>query len=110
MATTRPSFSSEPSDLMSGLAVAVMKAPGSAVAVGGEEILVAGFDGVGKKVGVDERTAAAQRLGAADDLHDLGGDLLLAGPVHHPGEALDEVVGVVGRGLHGPLARRVLRC
>ena len=62
------------SGLVSGLAVAVMVAPGSAVAAGSEEILVAGFDGVGKEVGVDERAAAAQGLGATDDLHDLGGD------------------------------------
>ena len=40
---------------------------------------MAGFDGVGKEIGVDERAAAAQGLGATDDLHDLGGDLLLAG-------------------------------
>src|SRR6478735_9827619 len=42
----------------------------------------------------------AQGLGAADDLHDLGGDGVLAGPVEHAGEGDGEVVGVVGRRLH----------
>ena len=31
--------------------------------------------------------AAAQGLGATDDLHDLGGDRLLAGAVHDAGQA-----------------------
>ena len=51
----------------------------------------------------------AQGFGAADDLHDLGGDRVLAGAVHAPGEAGDEVFGVVGRGLHRPLPGGVLR-
>ena len=38
----------------------------------------------------------AERLGAADDLHDLGGDRVLAGPVHDAAEVLDELLGVVG--------------
>src|SRR4051794_2694674 len=36
----------------------------------------------------------AQCLGAADDLHDLGRDGVLAGAVHHAAEAGDEVLGV----------------
>ena len=46
---------------------------------------------------------AAQGLGAADDLHDLGGDRVLAGPVHDAAELGDELLGVVGGGLHGSL-------
>ena len=52
--------------------------------------------------------ALAQRLGATDDLHDLGGDGVLAGPVHDPAQVLDQLVGVVGGRLHGPLAGGVL--
>jgi hypothetical protein len=50
-----------------------------------------------------------QRLGAAHDLHDLGGDGFLAGPVHLPAQRLDELLGVVGGRLHGPLTGGVLR-
>src|SRR5579875_3904040 len=50
----------------------------------------------------------AERLGAADDLHDLGGDGVLAGAVHHPAKRLDQLLGVVGRRLHRPLAGGVL--
>src|SRR5919106_3191083 len=50
-----------------------------------------------------------QRLGAADDLADLGGDLALPGLVGHPGEDLDQVLRVLGRGLHRPPPGRVLR-
>src|SRR5579863_3326692 len=42
-----------------------------------------------------------QRVGAADDLADFLGDLGLPGLVGFPGEGLDQVVGVVGRRLHG---------
>ena len=52
-----------------------------------------------------ERRASA----AADDLHDLGGDGVLAGTVHHPRERLDQLVGIVGGRRHGPLAGSVLR-
>ena len=51
---------------------------------------------------------AAERLGAADDLHDLGRDRVLAGPVHDPAERLDQLLGVVGGRLHRPLAEGVL--
>ena len=51
----------------------------------------------------------AQSFGAAHDLHDLGRDRVLTGAVHAAAEGGDEVVGVVGRGLHGALAGRVLR-
>src|SRR4051794_25053946 len=43
-----------------------------------------------------------QRVGAADDLADLLGDLGLAGLVGLPGEVLRELFGVVRRGLHRP--------
>src|SRR5579875_3818594 len=67
---------------------------------------------VGVLVGLEPHVlgaGAAQGLGAADDLHDLGGDRLLAGAVHDPGEGGDEVVGVVRGRLHGPLPGGVLR-
>src|SRR5271165_5024483 len=50
----------------------------------------------------------AQGLCAADDLHDLGGDGVLACPVHDAGQGLRQIVGVVGGGGHGPLAGSVL--
>src|SRR5438270_11367066 len=50
----------------------------------------------------------AQGLGAADDLHDLGGDGILAGPVHDAAEGLDQLVGVVGGRLHGSLTGGLL--
>ena len=49
-----------------------------------------------------------QRLGATDDLHDLGGDGVLAGTVHGAAEGRDEVFRVVGGRLHGALASGVL--
>ena len=52
--------------------------------------------------------ARAERLGPTDDLHDLGGDRVLTGPVHDDAEVLDELVGVVGCRLHRPLTERVL--
>ena len=48
--------------------------------------------------------AGPQGLGAADDLHDLGGDGVLAGPVHDPRVLLDQLAGVLGGRGHGPLA------
>src|SRR5215470_15260873 len=48
-------------------------------------------------------------VGAADDLADLLGDLGLAGLVHLAGEASDQLVGVVGRRLHGAPAGGRLR-
>src|SRR5918999_2075972 len=50
-----------------------------------------------------------QRLGAADDLADLRGDLALPGLVGHSGQDLDQVLRVLGRGLHRPPPGRVLR-
>src|SRR5271169_3440866 len=47
--------------------------------------------------------SGAERFGAAHDFHDLGGDGVLAGPVHDPRQGLAEVVGVVRRGRHGAL-------
>ena len=50
-----------------------------------------------------------QGLGPADDLHDLGRDLVLPCPVRLARQDLDEVLRVVGRGLHRAAAGRVLR-
>ena len=92
IATTRPSFS------FVSLSVMVMTA-GSYE--GGSGVRARCGRGVRDLVGL-------QGLGAADDLHDLGGDRVLAGAVHDAREADDEVFGVVGRGLHGALASRLL--
>src|SRR3984957_16342894 len=45
----------------------------------------------------------AERLGSADDLHDLGGDGVLTGAVHDAGQGADELVRVLGGGGHGAL-------
>src|ERR1700735_1767017 len=45
----------------------------------------------------------AERLGPADDLHDLGGDGVLTGAVHDAGQGADELVRVLGGGRHGAL-------
>src|SRR6202167_4499048 len=45
---------------------------------------------------------AGQRVGAADDLADFLGDLGLPRVVRLTGQVLDQVVRVVGGGLHGP--------
>src|SRR5580692_3714111 len=47
----------------------------------------------------------AERLGSADDLHDLGRDGVLTGAVHDAGQRADELVRVLGGGRHGPLLR-----
>src|SRR3712207_5629309 len=47
------------------------------------------------------RAGGHEGVGAADDLADLLGDLRLAGLVGLPGEVLGQLLGVVGRGLHG---------
>ncbi len=78
--------------------------------VGGVELL---GEGVGRDEVLEEQVlgaalVVAEGLGAADDLHDLGGDRVLAGPVHDAGELGLELLGVVGRRLHGPLAGGVL--
>src|SRR4029077_3315594 len=59
---------------------------------------------------VDDETVVVARecLGATDDLHDLGGDRVLASAVHDAAEVLDELVSVVGRALHGSLTERML--
>src|SRR3954451_3183802 len=75
-----------------------------------EQIGIAALDRVGEEVVDVALLPGAQGLGPTDDLHDLGGDRVLTGAVHHAGEVHDQVVGIVGGGLHGPLARRVLRC
>src|SRR5438067_7154933 len=100
MATTLPSLSSR--DSVDGLAsVTVMRFSFSSMSLRGAEQ-------VGRNHLVDQEVVAAgsglaQGLGPADDFHDLGGDRVLAGAVHHTGEVLDEVFGVVGRGLHRAL-------
>src|SRR6476659_5467069 len=48
-------------------------------------------------------SGGGQRVGSADDLADLLGDLGLAGLVGQPGVQADEVGRVVGRRLHGAL-------
>ena len=45
----------------------------------------------------------AQRFRAADDLHDLGRDRVLTGPVHATAIREDQLFGVVGRGFHRAL-------
>src|SRR4051812_12983289 len=57
----------------------------------------------GRSVGV------GQGVDAADDLADFLGDARLPGLVGDTGVLLDQLFGVVGRRLHGPLARRQLR-
>ncbi len=59
--------------------------------------------------GLDLDRTLAERFGATDDLQDLGRDRVLTGPVHHAGQAHDQVVGVVGRGFHGPLPGGLFR-
>src|SRR5690625_3395455 len=54
-------------------------------------------------------TGGRQSVDTADDVGDLLGDLRLAGRVGLAGVHRDEVVGVVRRGLHRLLARRLLR-
>src|SRR5580700_11196325 len=48
----------------------------------------------------------AERFGPADDLHDLGGDGILTGAVHHARQGADELVRVVGGRCHGALLGR----
>src|SRR5262245_23860147 len=96
MATTLPSFSSV-WDSVAG-SVTVMSIP----RVERFEQQVFGIDLVEQEV-VLALGRLAQGLRATDDLHDLGGDGVLAGPVHGPAEIGDEVFRVVGGGLHGSL-------
>src|SRR4051794_11699456 len=58
---------------------------------------------------IDDKTLvdAGERLGAADDLHDLGGDGVLASTVHDAAEVLDQFLGVVGGALHRSLTEGV---
>src|SRR6056297_108961 len=64
--------------------------------------------GLGWMVDVRARSVA-ERLGAPDDLGDLGGDLLLTGLVHDPRQVGRDLLGVVGGGLHRSLPAGVLR-
>src|SRR5437763_10440167 len=104
METTLPSLSSGLS--FDGLAsVTVMSFSSCSGGAGAEQVDRGGV--------VDQEVVAigrrlAQRLRPTDDLHDLGGDGVLSGSVHHAAQAGDEVFGVVGRGLHGALAGSVL--
>src|SRR5262245_7521042 len=50
-----------------------------------------------------------QRFRPPDDLHDLGRDLVLPRAVRLSRQDLDELLRVVGRGLHRPPSRGVLR-
>src|SRR4029079_10174823 len=100
MATTRPSFSS----LVSGVSAVMVMGRCSCSSVRsvvgnarGEQVVVAAFDGVAEEiVGADVAAARAQRLRATHDLHDLGGDGVLAGAVHAAAQAGDEVFRIIG--------------
>src|SRR3546814_3425908 len=76
MATTRPSFKvgvlsvTVMSDLQDQRVVVLLAVAGAAMAAGEVEYVQSV---VGQEVGVG-RLAGAERLGATDDLHDLGGD------------------------------------
>src|SRR5271167_704963 len=52
----------------------------------------------------------AERLGPADDLHDLGGDGVLTGAVHVAGQGADQLVRVLGGSGHGALLGGEKRC
>src|SRR5687768_10870216 len=108
MATTRPSLRLS-WWLVEGVSVTVMasllrgplRSPARVLElvvqdVGGHQ------DVVGQEV-APARLRRPQRLGPTHDLHDLGGDGVLPGPVHGPRVLRDQLFGVVGRRLHGPL-------
>src|SRR5918994_1843397 len=104
MATTRPSLSVAPVSVL--VSVTDISVCSSGLRARAAELVgqnVGGHEGVVDQQVVPVRLGGAHGLGAADDLHDLGGDGVLAGPVHGPRVAGDEVVGVVGGRLHGPL-------
>jgi hypothetical protein len=105
MATTRPSFVAVG---VSSVMVMRVMSPG----VGAQRWNRRGGRGRNVADVVRRRlVAGVEGFGAADDLHDLGRDRVLTGPVHDPAERLDQLFGVVGGGLHRPLAERVLgRC
>src|SRR5436309_10553462 len=97
IATTRPSFSS-----VAGLSAVVVMVVLLWSAFGGaerEQLGLAPLDGVGEVVGLGGRRLP-QRLGTAHDLHDLGGDRVLPGTVHDPGEVRDQLGRVVGGRAH----------
>src|SRR5450755_446543 len=98
IATTHPSLSS-----VWGSAVAVMTAGAPGVSSG--LVVVLGV----VRVGVRVTGALAQRFRATDDLHDLGRDRVLTGPVHAAAVREDQLLGVVGSGFHRALAGGVLR-
>src|SRR3954451_3398999 len=113
IATTRPSF--RPVVVGVSAVTVMFRSPTGALRVGFgagfEQVGASRLDGVGEEVVGDELLLRpAQRLGATDDLHDLGGDGILAGAVHDAREVDDEVVRVVGGRLHRALTRRVLGC
>src|SRR5262245_37729894 len=103
MATTRPSLCWPSCVVVVGSAVAVMAMLPSRS--GG---LVEVFRG--SCVARLALAAGAQRFCATDDLHDLGGDRVLTGAVHHTSEPANELLRVVGRGFHCSLACGVLGC
>src|SRR5256885_1313283 len=55
-----------------------------------------------------DRLILGKAFSATDDLHDLGRDGVLASPVGLTCVVFDQVAGVVGRRLHGPLSGDVL--
>src|SRR4249919_565599 len=82
IATTRPSLSSEPVAGVSAVTV-ISNLLRVGLSAGFEQVLATTFDVVGEEVVGDELLLLGpQRLGAAHDLHDLGGDGVLAGAVH----------------------------
>src|ERR671918_19779 len=109
MATTRPSLSSV--SVRSG-AMVMEVAPRCSLVVARSFCVGADAEVLAQGFLVASLPRVAQRLCATDDLGDLGGDGVLPGAVHHPPEVHDELVGVLARGLHRPLPRRLLgrRC
>src|SRR4051794_3715940 len=101
MATTLPSLSSV--SVEAAVSVTVISVP----RVQRIEKGVFGVQAVEQEV-VGAAARLPQCLRATDDLHDLGGDGVLAGAVHGAAEVRDEVFRIVGGRLHRPLAGGVL--
>src|SRR5262245_58262457 len=106
MATILPGLGDAPAPVSLVVSVTVMSGGSCWSDLGGGEAV---DEGVGGPEGVVDEDVPARDLGGphglgtADDLHDLGGDGVLPGPVHGPAVLDDEVLGVVGGRLHRPL-------
>ena len=107
IATTRPSFSVGRSGCRRSAVMVIDRSSCSASCGACEEVGVA----ASMVSATTSSDAALPRSASAPPTISMISVVIgvLAGAVHHPGEAGDQVVGVVGRGLHRPLARRVLR-